>query len=257
MLYADDSQLYISFKPREANSLSSAVSTVTSCVASIKCWMSKHYLKLNAEKTEVLVMSTPALAQSITLTSMQLAGAEVKTSEVVRDLGVHLDSRLQLESHVQNTVRSGYAHLSKISRIRRHLTTEATKSLVQSLIISRLDYCNILLYGLPDFLLSRLQRLQNHAARLISGKRKHEHITPVFVALHWLPIKQRVIYKMLLLTFKALHGLAPAYISELLSSYNPCRALRSGSQNLLNEPKYRLKTYGARSYQCAAPRLWN
>ena len=257
MLYADDSQLYISFRPREPSSLNDAVTSVTNCVCNIKAWMSSHYLKLNAEKTEVLVITSPSLSSSVNLPSLQLAGAEVQASEVVRDLGVTLDSQLHLHQQVHNTVRSAYVHLNKIARIRRLLTTEATKTLVHSLILSRLDYCNVILYGLPDCLLSKLQRLQNHAARLISGTSKHEHISPVLQGLHWLPVEQRIIYKVLLMTFKALNGLAPTYLSDLLCPYNPSRALRSSNQNLLHEPSYRLKTYGARSYRCAAPRLWN
>ncbi len=257
MLYADDSQLYISFKPRDPASLHNAVTAVTSCVASIQAWMANHYLKLNAEKTEVLVITTPSLSQSVTLPSLHLAGADVQTKEVVRDLGVTLDSRLQLEQHVVHTAKSAYAYLHKVARIRRYLTADAAKTLVHSLIISRLDYCNVLLFGLPDCLLHKLQRVQNHAARVISGTKKYEHISPVLQSLHWLPIEQRIIYKTLLLTFKSLNGLAPSYLCDLLKPYSPCRSLRSSNQNLLQEPSYRLKTYGARSFECAAPRLWN
>lgn len=94
-------------------------------------------------------------------------------------------------------------------------------------------------------------------ARLIAGIRKFDHVSPVLKDLHWLPVEERVTYKVLLLTFKALHGLAPSYLADLLKYYVPTRSLRSRNQNLLQEPPYRLKTYGARSFQCCAPRLWN
>ena len=124
-------------------------------------------------------------------------------------------------------------------------------------VTSRLDYCNALLYGLPETLLQKLQRVQNAAARLVTGTRKYEHITPVLKELHWLPIKQRIEYKILLLTFKALMGQAPEYISDLVKPYQPTRSLRSQSQHLLCEPKTRLSKYGNRSFGKAAAVLWN
>ena len=102
-----------------------------------------------------------------------------------------------------------------------------TEIMIHSYVTSRLDNGNCLLYGISDHLLTKLQRVQNAAARLITKTRKHEHITAVLIGLHWLPIKQRIEYKLLLLTFQSLHGLAPAYVTELLIRYQPTRALRS------------------------------
>lgn len=164
---------------------------------------------------------------------------------------------MQLHQHVNTITKSAYFQLSRIGRIRKYLTPNATKSLVHALVISRMDYCNAALYGLPDHLLRKLQRVQNNAARLITLTHRNDHISPVLQTLHWLPVEERITYKVLLLTFKALHGLAPVYLSDLLKPYTPSRSLRSVGQNLLQEPDYRLKTYGARSFQCAAPRLWN
>ena len=95
------------------------------------------------------------------------------------------------------------------------------------------------------------------AARLISRTPKSHHITPVLQQLHWLPVKDRVSFKLLLLTFKALHGLAPIYISELIKPYNPSRSLRSSTLNYLSVPKSNTATYGDRCFSVAAPKLWN
>ncbi|KAL3056624.1 hypothetical protein OYC64_019162 [Pagothenia borchgrevinki] len=105
--------------------------------------------------------------------------------------------------------------------------------------------------------IKRLQLVQNAAARLLTGHKKRDHITPILASLHWLPIRFRIDFKLLLFVFKALNGLAPAYIAELLQRYTPTRALRSADQLLLIVPKTRLKTRGHRAFAAAGPRLWN
>jgi len=161
-----------------------------------------------------------------------------------------------MEKHVSTVERSCYHQIHLISKIRRYITTEACKVLIQALVTSRLDYANALLYGVPQCLISKLQRLQNCAARLLTGTSQREHITPTLISLHWLPIEYRPKYKVLLHTYKALHDLSPVYISEMVQRYHPSRALRSTGQNLLMVPKVRT-SYGKRSFRSAAPALWN
>ena len=118
------------------------------------------------------------------------------------------------------------------------------------------DYCNSLLYGQPKCILRRLQSVLNSAARLIHLTSRYEHITPLLIQLHWLPIEHRITFKIAVITFKALHGAAPNYITDLIKPYTPGRLLRSSNQLLLSTSKFNLKTYGGRSFTIAAPSVW-
>ena len=133
---------------------------------------------------------------------------------------------------------------------------ESTETLVHAFATCRLDNGNALLYGLPKYLIAKLQIVLNCAAHLILCKQKYDLATPLLIQLHWLPVSQRIIFKILLLTFKALNGLAPTYITELLDRYVPPRPLRSSSRGLLKVPRSNTK-YGNRSFSVSAPTLWN
>ena len=99
--------------------------------------------------------------------------------------------------------------------------------------------------------------MQNFAARLLTGTRKHVHISPIFRSLHWLAMAERIYLKLLLLTFKSLNDLAPPYMEELLVRYRPTRTLRSTDKGLSVKTKYKLKTYGYRAFSQASPKIWN
>jgi hypothetical protein len=187
-----------------------------------------------------------------------LVGDSVITSSAsVRNLGVTFGSTLSMEAHVNKVCRSAYAQLRNIGQIRRYLTSDAAKSLTNGLVTSRLDYCNSLLYGLPQSTLKKMQRVQNTAARIITRTPRRDHITPGLKELHWLPIQSRINFKILTTTYKALHHLAPDYITDMLTVHQPTRSLRSAKSTTLAIPRSRTVTYGDRQFRCAASRLWN
>ena len=186
-----------------------------------------------------------------------MAGVQVTLQQKpVRNLGVMFDKNMTMEAHVLAVVRSVSYHIRNISRIRHLLTTDSAKKLVNSLVTSRLDYCNTLLVGVSGKLLERLQSAQNWAARVVL---QIPRVLPVALdQLHWLPIKERIKYKLALFAFKAIHRLAPDYISDLVSSYTVDRSLRRGESNLLlTIPKSRLVKIGVRPFRVAGPRAWN
>lgn len=162
-----------------------------------------------------------------------------------------------MEAHIRSVCKRAYYQIHLIHRVRRYISEDAARRLVQANVTSLLDYCNGLLVGLPKKLLDMLQRVQNCAARVIKVASKSTHITPILKALHWLPIKYRIDYKIILLVFKTLNGLAPPYLADLLHPYQPSRSLRSSNENLLTAQTFKLKAYGGRSYEVVAPTLWN
>ena len=167
-----------------------------------------------------------------------------------------MDEFAKMELHIKQTTSAAYFQLYSIGKIKPYLSRSALERLVHALITSKLDYCNSLLYGLPSCLVQRVQRVQNTAAHLITGTKKHDHITPVLKSLHWLPVTQGIKFKIILLTFKALHGLAPEYLQELIVPYKPGRCLRSEGSNLLVCPRTK-STYDERAFAIAGPQLWN
>ena len=164
-----------------------------------------------------------------------------------------------MSQHVTNICSASFFQLHNIRRIRKYLTPEAAATLVHSFVTCRIDYCNSLLYGLPDYQLAKLQRVQNSAARLVYRESKFCHITPILKKLHWLPITYRIRFKIALLTYKAISGLAPSYITDLISIKTGANySLRSGNELLLNFPlRKSYSTLGDRSFSMAAPHVWN
>ena len=148
--------------------------------------------------------------------------------------------------------------MRNIAKVREYLRVDNTKILVHAFVICWLDNnCNSLVVGSPKYLFQKLQCVQNCTARLVAQLPKAARISPILQKLHWLPVEQRVTFKVLLLIYKALNNLAPVYISNLLAQYEPLRKLRSTDKYLLRIPQIHFKTFADRAFSVAAPRLWN
>ena len=232
-LYADDTQLYVSFNTDCCADLDEAKLRVERRVEEIDLWMCKNLLKLNQDKTELVVINSK-FRNRPNLEYVRVGDEFIAPNLTVRDLGVIMDNCFCMEQHVKKICSEANYYLRNISKIRGISHPELCSILTHAFSSSKLDYCNSLLHGIPKYLVCRLQRVQNTAAaRIVTLTRKYDSITPIMFKLHWLPVHSRIIFKLLLLVYKALNGKAPSYISSLLSHRKCSRSLRSTGQELL------------------------
>ncbi len=250
MFYADDTQLYVTLD----NSLSTT--NIEKCVDEIRSWMAKNMLKLNDAKTEILLVGSPNQIRKFPKINVRVGSHTVTSETGLRNLGAYFDQTMSMSLFISEKCKSLSYQLRGIAKIRKYLTNKTAQSLVNALFTSRLDYCNSILFGATKLELDRLQKLQNMAARIICRVKKYEHITPSLYQLHWLPVEKRIVFKILVITFKVLDNSSPKYLSNILVKYEPSRVLRSQNSNFLTEYKIKSK-YTKRAFSRCAPILWN
>ncbi|KAF7235271.1 Vomeronasal type-2 receptor 1 [Varanus komodoensis] len=204
------------------------------CLAEVREWMRANKLKLNPDKTEVLLVGGSGFGEGGF--DLVLNGATLPLRDKVHSLGVLLDPELSLEAQVTAVARNAFLQLRLINQLRPYLEYDCLATVTHALVISRLDFCNALYVGLPLKTVRTLQLVQNRAAKLLTGTGRYAHMTPVLHQLHWLPIEARAQFKVLIMTYKALNGLGPGYLNERLCPYMPDRPLRSAGESLLREP---------------------
>ena len=214
--------------------------------------MSLNFLHFNEKKTEAMVFSGSTVSPLVDLDYL-----EHYRRPIINNLGVKVDTDLRFDTQIKAVVKSSFFQLRQLAKIKPILQREHFEAVIHAFVTTRLDYCNALYLGVTESSIARLQLVQNAAARLLTNSRKYDHITPILASLHWLPVHFRIHFKIILFAFKALNGLAPPYLSELLQPYIPSRSLRSADQLLLAIPQTRLKCRGERAFAVAAPKLWN
>ena len=181
------------------------------------------------------------------------------TSDHIKILGVTLDSELKFGKHVTAITKSCNYHIRALCHIRPALTIDAAKTIACSLVGSRLDYANAILHGVSEENITRLQRVQNMLARVVVNAGRQHSSTSAQTALynlHWLPVKQRIRYKLAMLTFKTRTSQGPLYLSNLIKDYEPSRCLRSSARNFLTVPRTNT-VVGSRGFRVSAPTVWN
>lgn len=255
-IYADDTQIYIPFLPGEE---AQALTKLENCLEEVRKWMALNWLQLNDSKTEFIIFGSKENLSSLQRNTISIGDhiVNAKDTTSVKTLGAHFDAHMKFKIHLSAICKSAWHHLFQISKIRSLLTTDQAKSVIHAYVTSRIDQNNSLLLGLPKSSLKRLQYIQNAAAKLIVGARKHDHVTSILIDLHWLPVEQRIIFKVLLLTYKSLHGKGPSYLKNILTPYHPTLNLRSEHGNLLCVPQSHYAEMSKRAFALRAPVEWN
>ena len=221
--YADDIQLYLPLIPN-----SNTFQPLLDCLTDIKSWMDTNFLNLNEDKTEIIIFDQHLAPQCNTPDSLI---SNIRSS--AKNLGVIMDSAFKFQKQISSVVKTSFFQLRLLAKVKPYIPPKQLEIAIHSFISTRLDYCNSLYTGIDQYSLKRLQLVQNAAARMLTGTKKFDHITPVLASLHWLPVKQRIDFKVLLFAFKSLNGLAPSYLTELLERHKPNRTLRSAHKCLL------------------------
>ena len=211
------------------------------------------HLKLN-----LFYLAAQKQMKKCSSTSIPVETDTVERSLQIGLLGAWFDENVTMKVHVMKKCSIAMWNLSKHKKIRKYLDTDTCTIVVDALVTSHLDYCNSLLFGISEYLLHRLQIVQNYPAKLVLNRKRYESATQCLIDLHWLPIKARIDYKIILIVFKCLHSMGPSYLTNLLIKEENRPGLRSGKTGLkLKIPSVKNKTFAARSFGVIGPKLWN
>ena len=246
--YADDNNAYNSFALTFQYNI--ITEQLPKLLNHINDWMNSFFLKMNPDKTEIIMFLPQQLSDAHTINGCIFSdGTCIRFAHFVKSLGALLDRYLNMDVHVNYVVSHCFKLLGDIGKIRKMLSDKHTELLVHSVISSRLDYCNSLLYGISKTQISKLQKVQNAAARLVSMRRKCESVSDVLQKLHWLPVEARIIFKLLTLIYKSVHNIAPDCIMDLINIKNVDRKLLVY--------KHYMSSHARKSFSYIAPKLWN
>ena len=212
--FADDLQLQMSAPP---DIISELLLSMQSCISDVKAWATANMLKLNDNKTELMLVTSKRTKHLHSLpTSITIGNAKIPLKKSVKNLDLTLDCHLTMNAHVFNIARICYFELRRLASIRRFLISTATATLASAFVLSRIDYCNSLLFGSTHDVTSHLQRIQNYAARVILRLPMSSSIAIHLKSLHWLPVKVRSTYKIACLCYHCHSSTAPSYVTGML-----------------------------------------
>jgi hypothetical protein len=257
MGYADDHSLYSSFCAGDRVAETLTISNIEDCLQAVNTWMCENRLKMNNDKTELVYFGSSGQLIKKSTNSLSVNNIVINNTHSVKYLGAWLEENLSFSKHINEKCKIASYNLYNISIIRKYLNENACRTIVQALVISHIDYGNCLLYGLPNKELQKLQRIQNMAAKICLKRYKSDSSRQALKDLHWLPVKYRINFKIAVIVFKCLRGLAPEYLTTLVKPKIHARSLRSVASNLLHIPRTNHVTFGDRSFSVAGPTVWN
>ena len=241
--------------------ISELLHSIQSCISDVEAWATVNMLKLNDNKTELMLVTSKRTKHLHSLpTSITIGNAQVPFKQSVKNLGLTLDCHLTVNAHITNIARTCYFEIRRLASIHRFLTSTATATLVSAFVLSRIDYCNSLLFGSTHDVTSHLQQIQNYAAHVILCLTKSSNITTHLKSLHWLPVKVRSTYKIACLCYHCQSSTAPSYVTDMLQKkpLHTCNTRTSSyTMPLLNRPAHSKATLGDRSFSFASSSVWN
>ena len=211
---------------------------------------------MNDSKSEVIIFGSTYQLSKLDIDSIVIGNNSVKLSSTVKYLGAWLDQGMTMADHVNHKCKTAFYHLFNIRRCMKFLDRSSAIALVNALVHSCIDYCNVLLAGVTNINVKKLQRVQNYAARLVTRSNRFTPSLYLLQNLHWLPVSYRIRFKILILVYKSLHNMAPLYLTEMFHYKQTSYRLRSQNHLILYVPKSKL-TYGDRSLQISGSKLWN
>jgi len=239
------------------DSILTPLSLLNDCSSALCNWLMFNGLRLNPSKSEVMWFGTRAQLRSAPQDDILISSQPVSSSNSVKVVGVTFDSQLAFSQHISQVCKEVNFHLLALRHIRRYIDTPTANMLATSIIQSRLDYCNSLFSGLSESNLCRLQRVQNRAALIVTNSRGPVSCSALLRKLHWLPIPNRIDFKIALLTFKVLlTSQQPIHLNSLLHPYSASRSLRSSELQLLSVPPTK-SVIQSRAFSSYSPQLWN
>ena len=247
--YADDHQIMKSF------SASQQVLVLTqqlkNCFYIIEKWMAQFFLQLNQSKTKLIILGPSKVLKEIEISGVSITSCtNIMFVPTVKNLGFIIDSKLNFHEQIKSLKKKCFHTLRNLRKIRCLLSEKDMKVVVNSLVMSCLDYCNALFIGAGEQQLNQLQLVQNAASKAITGKYKYDHIGDDLLNLHWLDIRKRIIFKVALMAHKSILGVAPVYMQDMFKYSHHGHVLK------LMTP-FAFSRYGSRSFSYVAPRIYN
>ena len=226
--YVDDHALKKEFNSSIPQEEVETAKSLSNCLNKVKEWMNSCHLKMNSDKTKVILFGSWQQIKQCRLTALEVCRESIPYSESIKYLGVCIDHNLCLHHYIASKCKTAIWNLFKIVNIRNFLTTEAFHTTVLATVISNLDYVNATMVGFPEKHIAKLQHVQNMAAKVVLRGGKYTSSTDSLQTLQWLPIRSWIDFKIAVLVYKCLHGEAPDYLQNLIITYIPRReGLRS------------------------------
>ena len=235
------------------------IAIIEKSMLDIKSWMDQVRLKMNESKTKFIYFGWPSQLDKCTMNHINVNGEQIARMNITKYLGAYLDSTLDFKEYIKTKCKAAMLNIFRIRVARTNLTRSACNKLMVALVLSHLDYVNSLLGDLPKSSINKMQAVQNIVAKITLGKGKYDSATRRLQTLHWLPIKETIVYKIVSLVFKCIYGEAPPYLERLVKYNKPSRrGLRSEEDTTrLLVPKTSRKIFAACSFSVLGPELWN